>query len=178
MSKLFYSGYLDGLDLVDIVGLCAGFVDVGKLEDEPMLTDVPMSAGLRSVYGELERIIENLKGLEVRQSPPDYWTVRSGMIEPLREWTSANASEASRSASESVSGADEADQVHIGALCEKYGLFEGNFVKAVLKVSNIIEELVSMSTLMSKTAMLEKLESARSKLVRGLVVPDSLYLHL
>jgi superfamily II RNA helicase len=124
-----------------------------------------MSAGLRAVYGELERIIENLKGLEVRRfanAKLDYWTVRSGMIEPLREWASAS----------------EADQVHIGALCEKYGLFEGNFVKAVLKVSNIIEELVSMSTLMSKTAMLEKLESARSKLVRGLVVPDSLYLHL
>jgi superfamily II RNA helicase len=172
MSKLFYSGLIDGLDLVDIVGLCAGFVDVGKLEDEPVLADVPMSAGLRAVYGELERIIENLKGLEVRRfanAKLDYWTVRSGMIEPLREWVSA---------SESVSEETDADQVHIGALCEKYGLFEGNFVKAVLKVSNIIEELVSMSTLMSKTAMLEKLESARSKLVRGLVVPDSLYLHL
>jgi superfamily II RNA helicase len=170
MSKLFYSGCLDGLDLVDIVGLCACFVDVGKLEDEPALADVPMSAGLRAVYDELERIIENLKGLEVRRfanAKLDYWTVRSGMIEPLREWL---GSEASRSADEPA--------VHIGALCEKYGLFEGNFVKAVLKVSNIIEELVSMSTLMSKTAMLEKLESARSKLVRGLVVPDSLYLHL
>ena len=178
MSKLFYSGLVDGLDLVDIVGLCAGFVDVGKLEDEPVLVDVPMSAGLRAVYGELERIIENLKGLEIRRSPLDYWTVRSGMIEPLREWAAngMSVSEASRSASESE--ATEADQVHIGALCEKYGLFEGNFVKAVLKVSNIIEELVSMSTLMSKTTMLEKLESARSKLVRGLVVPDSLYLHL
>jgi superfamily II RNA helicase len=178
MSKLFYSGFVDGLDLIDIVGLCASFVDVGKMQDEPVLADVPMSAGLRAVYGELERIIENLKGLEVRRfanAKLDYWMVRSGMIEPLREWL---GSEASRSASESVSEETDADQVHIGALCEKYGLFEGNFVKAVLKVSNIIEELVSMSTLMSKTAMLEKLESARSKLVRGLVVPDSLYLHL
>jgi superfamily II RNA helicase len=93
------------------------------------------------------------------------------MIEPLMEWVSGNEG-GSTSASEGT------DEVHIGALCADYGMFEGNFVKAVLKVSNIIDELASVSTLANNTRLLEKLEGARSRLVRSVVVPDSLYLHL
>ena len=167
MSHIFYSGCLDSLSLLDLIGFCAGFVDVGKLDDEPALADVPMGASLRAAYNALEKVAVELAGLELVKSPPTYWKVRSGMIEPLVEWING---------SESFS--DSEGEPHIGALCEKYGLFEGNFVKAILKVSNILEELTSMANLMSKTALLERLEYARSKLVRGLVVPDSLYLHL
>ena len=175
MSHIFYSGCLDNLELVGLVGFCAGFVDVGKLDDEPALGDVVMDPSLRGVYEALEKVAVELASMELVKSPPNYWKVRYGMIEPLIEWI--NGSE-SFSVSGSVSVSVGEDEPHIGVLCEKYGFFEGNFVKAILKVSNILEELASMANLMSKTALLERLECARSKLVRGLVVPDSLYLHL
>ena len=162
MSKLFYSVCLENLDLIDLVGLCAAFVDVGKIEDAPALNYIKMSDDLRTTYGVLERIRDDLKNAETIPSEPAYWTLHTGMIEPLVEWA----------------GATENDEVHIGALCESYGIFEGNFVKAVLKVSNIIDELRSISTLSNNTRLLEKLEGARAKLVRSVIIPDSLYLHL
>ena len=162
MSKLFYSACLEDLDLVDIVGLCAAFVDVGKVEDAPALENIRMSDDLRTVYAKLESIRGELMRAEQVASDPSYWELHTGLIEPLMEWASVT---------------DEED-VHIGALCIDYGMFEGNFVKAVLKVSNILDELASISTLANNTRLLEKLEGARSRLVRSVVVPDSLYLHL
>jgi superfamily II RNA helicase len=162
MSKLFYSACLEDLDLVDIVGLCAAFVNVGKVEDAPALNSIRMSDGLRGVYAKLESIRGELMRAERTASDPSYWELHTGLIEPLMEWVSAT----------------EEDDVHIGALCIDYGMFEGNFVKAVLKVSNILDELASISTLANNTRLLEKLEGARSRLVRSVVVPDSLYLHL
>jgi superfamily II RNA helicase len=163
MSKLFYSACLEDLDLCDIVGLCAAFVDVGKIDDAPALESIRMSDGLRGVYVKLESIRGELMRAERVPSEPAYWTLHTGLIEPLMEW---------------ISGNEGTDEVHIGALCADYGMFEGNFVKAVLKVSNIIDELISISTLANNTRLLEKLEGARARLVRSVVVPDSLYLHL
>jgi len=63
-------------------------------------------------------------------------------------------------------------------VCEKYGVEHGNFVRAMLKLANIVREWVCMATLKQDTEMIEKMNGMDQKIVRGFVMPDSLYLRL
>jgi superfamily II RNA helicase len=63
-------------------------------------------------------------------------------------------------------------------VCEKYGVEHGNFVRATLKLANIVREWVSIATIKQDTAMIEKMIGIEQKLVRGFVIPDSLYLRI
>jgi hypothetical protein len=51
-------------------------------------------------------------------------------------------------------------------------------VRAVLRVANIVEEWMAMATLTQDLETLEKLAGIRPELVRDIIQPDSLYLHL
>jgi superfamily II RNA helicase len=63
-------------------------------------------------------------------------------------------------------------------VCEKFGVEHGNFVRAMLKLANIVREWVSISTIDQNTTMIEKMIGIEQKLVRGFVIPDSLYLRI
>ena len=167
MTALFYSGKLEGLALEDIIGVCAAFVEGGDKNGVSGLTDIGRWPAFYGAFQALETaqaefmVAERACGLPV---DVDYWRFHTGMIGPLMEW---------------VAPVKEGEEpVHISALCADYGIFEGNFVRSVLKTANVLDELVAVATLESATALLEKLEGARARLVRDVVVPDSLYLHL
>jgi len=55
-------------------------------------------------------------------------------------------------------------------------LGEGEFVKAILKVNNIAEEVLNVANLLQLNALAKKLENAKTRLVWGMVTPHSLYL--
>jgi superfamily II RNA helicase len=174
-TALFYSGKLKELSLEDIIGVCAVFVEGGKKDDEPPLTDVSMMPAVMDVYRFLEGARAEFQASEAAhflRVDVDYWRLYTGMIAPLREWASGAPSVVPNGSEES-----EPD-IHISALCADYGIFEGNFVRSVLKVANVLDELCALATLESDTKLLETLEGARARLVRDVVVPDSLYLHL
>jgi superfamily II RNA helicase len=64
------------------------------------------------------------------------------------------------------------------AICQELGMYEGNLTKGLLKVSAVIEEWKSACTFRGCLEGLEALEGMDTEIVRGIVVPDSLYLHL
>jgi superfamily II RNA helicase len=63
-------------------------------------------------------------------------------------------------------------------VCEKYGIEHGNFSRAILKLANIVREWVSMATIKQDTDTIEKMIGIEQKLVRGFIIPDSLYLRI
>ena len=63
-------------------------------------------------------------------------------------------------------------------VCEKYGVEQGNFVRAMLKLSNIIDEWINISTISEDVEMVEKMKDMKNKVVRDFVIPDSLYLRI
>jgi superfamily II RNA helicase len=93
--------------------------------------------------------------IEKIQTTPNYWNVTEYWFEIVSEW---------------LQGRD--------FICEEFGLDYGNFVRAMLKLSNIVEEWVNMATITQDVDMIEKCKDIRSKLIRGFVVPDSLYLRI
>ena len=91
------------------------------------------------------------------QSPGDYWNLSAGWINVMRLW---------------YMGEEAA------IVCSEYGLYEGNFIRTVLKLGSLIEEWISMATYCEHTDVLQRLEGLKEEIVRGIAKPQSLYLLL
>jgi superfamily II RNA helicase len=63
-------------------------------------------------------------------------------------------------------------------LCADYELFEGNLIRTIMKMSNMIDEWISMAEYCQHVEQVEKMANIREKMIRGIVIPDSLYLRL
>jgi superfamily II RNA helicase len=92
---------------------------------------------------------------EILKSDFSYWNLTSYWAEVVQRW---------------MDGDD--------FVCEQLGLDQGNFVRAILKLSNILEEWVNLATISQDVEMIEKMKDAKAKIVRGFVIPDSLYLRI
>jgi ATP-dependent RNA helicase DOB1 len=90
-------------------------------------------------------------------SDPKYWTTYSQWIDPVYEWL------------------QDGD---FGELCQRYGFDAGSFIRTLLKVENILEEWITLATYCKDFSMLEKCKGLKEQLLRGIVIPDSLYLRL
>ena len=63
-------------------------------------------------------------------------------------------------------------------LCADYGLYEGNLMRVLLKMVNLLEEWRSLATLAEDVDELEKLRGLETRLLRDVAVCDSLYLRI
>ena len=97
-------------------------------------------------------------GCEAARAPKDtYWDLNATWVEPIWRWLCG---------------------VPATQLCEEYGFYEGNLMRMLLKLVNILEEWRSLATLASDTEMLEKLVGIEDKLLCDVAICDSLYLRL
>jgi superfamily II RNA helicase len=67
---------------------------------------------------------------------------------------------------------------HISTICKDYDMYEGNFIRAMLKMANLVDEWITMATIAGDLEQLELTKDLRQKIVRDVVVPESLYLRL
>ena len=98
---------------------------------------------------------ERIKKIEYISSEPTFWELTSYWYEIVEQWMNGN------------------DYV-----CELFGVEHGNFVKAILKLSNIVDEWINLATISKDVEIIEKMKDVRNLLVRSFVVPNSLYLQI
>jgi len=139
----------EGLGASEICALLSCFVDPDPHEYSP---EVPHEVGLQ--YQRLLAIRDHLRSQEVAKSPEEYWEVSPYWMAPIYEWAKG--------------------EKPLNLLCAEYELYEGNFVKAILKVQSILQEWTTLATYKQDLEMLEILRDFT--LVRDVVVPASLYL--
>jgi superfamily II RNA helicase len=85
----------------------------------------------------------------------DYWSLQTGYQTIMERYTN---------------GEDAA------ALCAEYGIYEGTFYRMVMSISNMVEELTKVMTICEDLEGIKNLENVQRMLIRGIIVPDSLYL--
>jgi superfamily II RNA helicase len=89
----------------------------------------------------------------------DYWQVKTDCVELIYDWLTN-------------------DENTLGSLAQKYGVFEGNVQKILMKVASLLEELEALATLSGSVEFLKKMEGSRESLLKGIVIAESLYLRL
>jgi len=63
-------------------------------------------------------------------------------------------------------------------VCTECGMYEGNFLRVIMKMGNLLEEWRTMATIAGDVDTLEKLRDVQIQLLRGVAICDSLYLRI
>ncbi len=173
MTELYLSGLLAPLSGEEIVAVLAAFITEGSDEESAGfygLSDLqsPSDSARAALVFLDEKTCEMRRESDEAGAFDDaFWRLGLMWIDVAARWLSP------------AKGAEEVDAGGLaGAICQEFGLYEGNFVRGVLKLANLLEEMTALATLDQNVEMLEKLLPLQGRLVRGLVIPDSLYLRV
>jgi superfamily II RNA helicase len=63
-------------------------------------------------------------------------------------------------------------------LTKRYEIYEGNLMRGLLKLMNIVNEWITIATFKTDVRMLETLKNVQTTLLRDIAQPESLYLTL
>jgi superfamily II RNA helicase len=85
----------------------------------------------------------------------DYWTISTEMIEPISRW---------------IYGED------MSVICQEHEIFEGNMMRALFKITSILEEWLTMAMYCQHTEEIDKIMGLKERM--KMVQADSLYLRL
>jgi superfamily II RNA helicase len=121
MTELYMGNYLQSLSGEDLVTVLACFLEEKETEDSPSISQLDVPPEVKTIFRTIGELSNKFMSLEEKIGSPiqDYWNLSTQMIEPMRKWIyGENAS----------------------AICQAYGLFEGNFVRSVMKMANMLDE--------------------------------------
>jgi len=158
-TEFYVRGLHKSLSGPELLTAMACFID-DKGDENLSLSGLNVPVVVKDALYDFDSIASDCKNVEGKHgvhSRESFWALSLTWVEPIWRWL----------------GGEDAAQI-----CNSCGVFEGNFVRAVLRIANIADEWVSMATYSEDLELLEKLRDIRELLVRDILVPDSLYLHL
>jgi superfamily II RNA helicase len=159
-AEFFTLGYHKTLSGDELLTVLASLIEEKVTDTTPSLADLKISSKVRTALQDFDSIVRVFQDHEEaykQYSKESYWTLCTTWIEPVQRWLEGESA---------------------SVICTDYGLFEGNFVRTILRIANMADEWIAVGTYTSDIEMLEKLQDVRTRLVRDFLVPDSLYLHL
>lgn len=162
MAELYISGILHEATATQIVAALASFVVDRDAERAIQESDTEMYrypvAGLEAFFaGESRKAIRAEHRRGVVASKEAFWLTLPFWPTLVTAWMEGG---------------------HAGVLTCEYSIFEGNFMRGLLKVANLLNEWIAMATFCGNLDMLECLQDAPAQLLRGIAQPESLYLTL
>jgi superfamily II RNA helicase len=149
--------------LEDLLIILSTFVAEGSRNDNVAKSPDQLDVS-KEVCAELWRLDADARRFMVLEKriglpcDPEYWELSTEFVEPVSAWLAT----------------DEP----LAVVAARYEMFEGNFQKGLLKLASLIEEFQSLATLAGEPRILALLAEARPRVLRGVVVAESLYLRL
>ena len=156
-TEMIFQGYLDNLTFPEIIGLLSTFINEKDGEDK-YLNDLDITDNLYDVLKKLQKLSiklednESNKGLFLKM---DY-NLYLDFIEPAYIWASG------------------------GSIQEIYSvtaIYDGNFVKAIMRINNICDNLMDICKTIERYDICAKLENSTSILIRDITTINSLYVN-
>jgi superfamily II RNA helicase len=102
--------------------------------------------------------LERKHGVPFDSGRRGFWDINTEWIEPVADWLKGD--------------------VTLPELCVQHEIFEGNMMKALLKLSGLLDEFLAMCSLTGELEWLAQLSEARQLILRDIVVAESLYLRV
>ena len=162
MTELYNQKFAHELPAEELLAVLTGFLqEEGDPDKSPRLESLKIPDSVRQTLYKIGDVAceyyDSEKKHQVTNTPRGFWDLGSYWIEPIWRW---------------LQGEDAS------SICAEYGLFEGNLLRAILKVANLLEEWTVLATFNKDIPMLEKLRELDGKLKHGIATVDSLYLRL
>jgi superfamily II RNA helicase len=159
MTELYVDKIFHHLSGDELICVLATFQEKKDTEDQPSLSDLRVSYKVIGAIQQLQTMAKEIEEMEHRTGYPveGYWNTSTVMVEPMWRWM---------------------DGEHASVICAEYNIFEGNFIRSVLKIANMLDEWLSMATYCQHTEQVGKITEVKSRLIRDVIISDSLYLRL
>lgn len=163
IARLYESGLLKEASATEIVATLGCFITEKEALDKsthPSALPSPITELIKSTLLKVDEWTQEGLAMEARhgiESEPEFWSLSTLWVEIGAEW---------------LAGAEA------GALVSKYEIYEGNLMRGLVKLGNILNEWINMATVKADVDMLDRLREVPSRLLRGIAQPESLYLRL
>ena len=161
IAKLYESQLLKNATEGEIVAVLGSFlVDNEALSKSSHPMDIPLTDVIRQTlmkideWGTMGSRIDKQHGIS---SPDTFWSLATLWVQIAEDW---------------LSGTSAAE------IAQKYEIYEGNLMRGLHKLVNIVNEWTAVATINGDVDMLARLADTPQKLTRDIAVPESLYLRL
>ena len=159
LSEAIYEGLFDNLEFQEIVGLLSAFInEKDPKADEVYLGELDITPQLNYALKKMESINEKymdqelMIGINIKTD----FQLYLDFIEPSVLWASGKT---------------------LKEVYEKIQIYEGNFVRAILRISNILMNIKDLFEFLGKHEILKKIENFEEKLLRDEVSVNSIYIN-
>ena len=156
-TEMIFRGLLDKLDFPEIIAVLSAFInEKDQNSDEKYISDLKVPQSVCYALKKLIEIGEEFMDLEdqVQLNIDSDYKLYLDFIEPAYIWAKG------------------------GSIHEVYRhttIYDGNFVKAIMRINNICENLMDICKSIEKFDLCEKLENYNSILIRDITSINSLY---
>ena len=159
ISQFYLSPHSMNVSPKDLLVTLAACITEGKKGDtKTSVKELDVSKDVKDAIYEIGDVWNNMRVSEIKMgAKASDWNLSTFWMEIMNRWMDGEA---------------------ISVICEEYGVYEGNLIRSVLKLQNMLDEWRSMASFCQHTEMIKKLEETHLLLVRDAVIQDSLYLHL
>ncbi len=161
LGYIISNNYLNQLEFNEIVALLSIFI-ADKSIEEPYFSDLDISKNFHEILSNIGRFVD-AKAVEETEINNELsynfwsnWDLHLSMFNVTLEWAKGDL---------------KWNQVY-----HLYDTFEGNFCRNILRLVNLIRNVESIAILIKNHDLINKLEGYQEKLVRDIVLNDSLYL--
>ena len=154
--KMEGSTKLEPVEVLTILAAC--ITEAKKADEQPTIEQLNTSAKVKSTLYKISDMWQKLCEAEsaccAKQSE---WNLSTFWVNPMLRWIEGDS---------------------VVSICSEFGVYEGNLIRSVLKLQNMLEEWRSMAQYCEHIDVLDRFRDANSLLIRETVIQDSLYLHL
>ena len=156
-TEMIFKGLLDNLEFPEIIAVLSSFInEKDQNGEERYISDLFISNNVKIVLKELNSIAENYINLEEKNKiyiNSDY-KLYLDFIEPSYIWASGGT---------------------ISDVYQHTSIYDGNFVKAIMRINNICDNLMEICLNIERFDICKKIEGYTQILIRDITTINSLY---
>jgi len=156
-TEMVFQGLLDDLSFPEIVAVLASFINEKDTNSEDKyISDLEVPKSITRTLKEINYIAEKFIKLEEKHKlyiDSDY-TIYLDFIKPAYIWASGKS---------------------INEVYQSTSIYDGNFIKAIMRINNICENLMDICKNIERYDLCSKLEGYSSILIRDITSINSLY---
>ena len=157
-TEAIYNGYFDNLSPEELVGVLSIFLTtkVEGCDEKASIDSVDVSSNIKTSIHNIYHIRDSLSKdlISSRIYENADLELQIDMVEAVYEW---------------AQGKD------FNSIIGKYGLYSGNFVKDMVKLNNIVQDVVSMAKILDKIELQSLASQVENLIIRDNVNTESLY---
>lgn len=155
LTEMITQGVFDGLKPAEIVGLLGIFVDDVKKDDEKTSASVYGTPKIHERLNMINNIINNIVKTEREVKITNDWMIYYDYIDPAYTWASGGT---------------------LDKVFKQINTYEGNFIRAMLKINNIVKNIRDLSRTFGDIKNIPNLDEVEELILRDIVSVESLYI--